>query len=236
MYERKRVRRRAGRAVRAATAVITGIALGLTTWQAGAALFDRGGGLIYDDALDITWLADANYALTIGATFPSVEGRMEWDEGVAWVARLEYAGYRDWRLPDGLNRDGSGPCEGFGCSGSELGHMYYNNMGASAGNSILTGSNTANLALFTNIQNGPYWSGTEHPSNPAELATSFGFEIGNQCSACTKHDQIWLWPVRDGDGAPIPEPGSYAYILAGLGVVGYVIVSRRSRGQRATPP
>ena len=29
-------------------------------------LFDRGGGLIYDDVLNITWLQDANYALTTG--------------------------------------------------------------------------------------------------------------------------------------------------------------------------
>ena len=235
MTNSKQVRSHARHAVLAASLGF-GLGLGLVIGQANAALFDRGGGLVYDDVLDITWLADANYALTVGATLPIFEGRMVWDDGTTWVAQLEYAGYSDWRLPDGLNQDGSGPCEGSGCRGSELGHMFYNNMEATAGSSILAGSNTANLALFTNIQNGPYWSGTEHPSNPAELATSFGFEIGNQCSACTKHDQIWLWPVRDGDGAPIPEPGSYAYILAGLGVVGYVIVSRRSRGQRATPP
>ena len=29
-----------------------------------AALWDRGGGLIYDDVFDITWLQDANYAKT----------------------------------------------------------------------------------------------------------------------------------------------------------------------------
>ena len=31
-----------------------------------AALIDRGGGLIYDDALNVTWLQDANYAKTSG--------------------------------------------------------------------------------------------------------------------------------------------------------------------------
>ena len=31
-----------------------------------AALYDRGEGLIYDDVLDITWLQDANYAMTSG--------------------------------------------------------------------------------------------------------------------------------------------------------------------------
>ena len=33
---------------------------------ANAALVDRGGGLIYDTDLNITWLADANYAYTSG--------------------------------------------------------------------------------------------------------------------------------------------------------------------------
>lgn len=31
---------------------------------AQAALYDRGGGLIYDSVLDVTWLQDANYAAT----------------------------------------------------------------------------------------------------------------------------------------------------------------------------
>ncbi|MCP4407494.1 MAG: DUF1566 domain-containing protein, partial [Gammaproteobacteria bacterium] len=31
-----------------------------------ATLIDRGGGLIYDDVLNITWLQDANYAETSG--------------------------------------------------------------------------------------------------------------------------------------------------------------------------
>jgi hypothetical protein len=33
---------------------------------ASATLWDRGGGLIYDDFLKITWLQDANYAKTSG--------------------------------------------------------------------------------------------------------------------------------------------------------------------------
>jgi hypothetical protein len=38
-----------------------------------AALWDRGGGLIYDDVLNITWLQDANYAKTSGY---DADGRM----------------------------------------------------------------------------------------------------------------------------------------------------------------
>ena len=61
------------------------------------ALFDRGGGMIYDDVLNITWLQDANYALTSG--YPSWNGKMQFDAANAWAAQLVYGGYADWRLP-----------------------------------------------------------------------------------------------------------------------------------------
>ena len=46
------------------------IALFLTVVSSGAAanLIDRGIGVIYDDDLDVSWLQDANYALTSGYT------------------------------------------------------------------------------------------------------------------------------------------------------------------------
>ena len=52
--------------------------------------------MIYDDDLDITWLQDANYAQTSGH---DADGRMSWDNAVAWADGLSYEGYNDWRLP-----------------------------------------------------------------------------------------------------------------------------------------
>ena len=72
------------------------LALALSA-SARAALFDRGGGMIYDDVLNITWLQDANYALTSGS--PSWNGKMQFDAAHAWAAQLVYGGYADWRLP-----------------------------------------------------------------------------------------------------------------------------------------
>ena len=48
---------------RATLILLAGISL---SGAAQAALFDRGGGLIYDDVLNVTWLQDANYAKTSG--------------------------------------------------------------------------------------------------------------------------------------------------------------------------
>lgn len=77
--------------------VVALAAVGLmATGSAQAALLDRGGGLIYDDVLDITWLQGANYAKTSGY---DADGRMNWSAANVWAEALSYGGYSDWRLP-----------------------------------------------------------------------------------------------------------------------------------------
>ena len=60
----------------------------LLSFNATAALYDRGNGLIYDDVLDITWLQDANYAQTSGY---DNDGKMSWADAVhgLQIYRLE---------------------------------------------------------------------------------------------------------------------------------------------------
>ena len=94
--------------------------------SANAALVDRGGGLIYDTDLNITWLADANYAMASGY---DADGRMTWTNAMTWAANLSYGGYIDWRLPTTLQPDPT--CQfndaigsyGYNCTGSEMGHL-----------------------------------------------------------------------------------------------------------------
>ena len=70
--------------------VLTILALGFSSLPAAAALIDRGGGLIYDTDLNLTWLADANAA--IGLAFDdgtnTADGRMSWSSATAWAADL----------------------------------------------------------------------------------------------------------------------------------------------------
>jgi len=117
------------------------LAAAITMTGAQAALYDRGGGMIYDDVLKITWLQDANYARTSGY---DADGKMTYAEATAWASNLKFGGYNDWRLPT-INSDISfcnssnwsyagGDC-GFnvrtvegGKVISEMAHMYYNNM------------------------------------------------------------------------------------------------------------
>jgi len=75
---------------------------------------------------------------------------------------LVYGGVDDWRQPTSFNAAGTGLCgPAFNCSGSEMGHMFFNEFGATAGQSILAGSHAANLALFTNLKFDYHWSGAE---------------------------------------------------------------------------
>ena len=53
----------------------------------GASLVNRGGGLIYDTALNITWLQDANFAKSSAY---SVDGLMTWADAMSWVSNLNY--------------------------------------------------------------------------------------------------------------------------------------------------
>ena len=99
---------------------------GLFTVSAQAALYDRGNGMIYDDVLEITWLQDANYAMTSG---DDADGLMDWQQANDWAAQLDFGGYNDWRLPSANLIDADDPCSlscNLGYNGnSEMGHMYY---------------------------------------------------------------------------------------------------------------
>jgi hypothetical protein len=64
--------------------VISGLLLTLSgTVQAG--LINRGNGMIYDNDMNITWLADANYAKTSGH---DADGLMTWQQSMDWADNL----------------------------------------------------------------------------------------------------------------------------------------------------
>lgn len=61
----------------------------------------------YDTALNITWLADANYVQTSGY---DSDGRMTWAQSVDWASQLVIAGFDGWRLPSTVDDSQSNPC------------------------------------------------------------------------------------------------------------------------------
>jgi len=217
-----------------------------------AALYDRGGGLIYDDALDITWLQDANYAQTSGY---DTDGSMGWDAAKNWAASITAFNHRTWldpssvwRLPtvnpvngvsfnytwqfDGTSDWGyniSSPGTLYaGSTGSELAYMFYNNLGNSgifdtSGNPQAGG--LANTGPFENLLSEIYWSGTGYA--PDESAVwAFKMYKGDQAIPSIGFE-FYAWAVRDGDVAPVPLPA--AVWLFGSGLLGLGIFKRKSK-------
>jgi len=208
-------------------------ALAFVSGGAQAALVSRAGGtMVYDDVLNITWLADWNYAATSGYARTNeggtgtnqikVTGEMGWAAANTWANNLVYGGYSDWRLPTALSRTGSVPCAYYSCNESEMGHLYYVDWGAPEYGPYSSGTNTANIALFSNVQTSEYWSGTEYGGYPWFFSTRYGNQ-GNNDPFIT----YYAVAVRDGDvSAPVPIPGTVA--LLGLGLVG-IGAARRKR-------
>jgi len=99
---------------------------------------------------------------------------------------------------------------GFGfaflCTGSELGHMFYEHLGGNAGESVHnqagdTAEEIANLGLFTNVQSYDYWSGTVYAPNPSS-AWDFNTNIGLQFDV-RQDFELYAVAVRPGDVAAV---------------------------------
>jgi len=135
-----------------------------------------------------------------------------------------YLGYNDWRLPTALNQNGTGPCSGYNCTSSEMGHLFYVDGGLSLGQSILTSTTLDDY--FTNMKSAVYWSGSVVAPDPLG-AWTFDAGYGSQ-DAYDKSIYNYAMAVRPGDVAAVPEADTWAMLLAGLGLVG--VATRRRRG------
>jgi len=194
---------------------------------AQASLIDRGSGLVYDTALNITWLA-------------APSGPMDWPAANTWAENLNYGGYTDWRLPATLQPDSTcgtqsgGVSYGINCTGSEMGHLFYKDLGGTVGTPILS-SGAPGLALFPNLVSGIYWSGTKYvpPVGAGDYAWIFymnnGYLQSGSLGADTTNGEYYVLAVRPGDVAPpsnVPEPATLTLVGLGMGWLGW---ARRRR-------
>ncbi len=217
----------------------------MVSGAAQAALIDRGGGMLFDTVLNVTWLQDANYAKTSGY---DADGMMTWSQATTWANNLAYGGYSDWRLASNTsvgaawnyNYATNGSTDvGYNITSthSEFSYMYYVNLGLHGYFTLggaydptwgIFGNGTsgaqANVGLVHNLQSYYYWSGTEYALNSASDAWFFKTYDGVQTTH-SKGMPFYAWAVRPGDvaaGAPaaVPEPATLALALAGLGLAG----------------
>lgn len=123
------------------------------------------------------------------------------------MSGLTVEGISGWRLPATLQPDAS--CDshngsisaGNHCTGSEMGHLFYAELGGVTGSSIATTHN-ANTALFQHLQFAVYWSGTNYAQNNY-YSWSFDLNNGGQGVNAT----MWglkAMAVHPGDVAPVP--------------------------------
>ncbi len=211
---------------------------------ANAALWDRGGGLIYDDVLDITWLQDMN-----AGTWANV---VAWADGLEYYDSVRDVTWRDWRLPKTLPVNGttydtnqtyngstdqgyniSAPGSVYpGSTASEMAYMYYVNLGNLGqygidGTFEPLGWGLSNKGPFINLCSHEYWSGTVHIGNTQEQAWLFDFSSGDQDFYPSEDRSFYAMAVMDGDVAAVPIPS--AIWLLGSGLIGLVGFRRMFR-------
>jgi PEP-CTERM motif len=211
---------------------------GQGTWQTTLQARDLdGNGSIdayYDNALNITWLADAS----------AFNGT--WNASKAWADKLVVGAYSAWRLPN-LVDVGNNGCTTLSNAGgantdcgfnvdtrlSELAHMYYETLGniapfaPSTGTGNQPGWGLNNTGPFSNIQPFYYWSAVEYAPG-TDFAWNFNIRTGQQYRSA-KTSGFYAWAVSDGDvgvAVAVPEPESWALALAGLAVAGWAIRRR----------
>jgi len=159
-----------------------------------------GNKLIFDTDFNITW-------------YDYTHDPADWGSQLGWASSLsvDFVGniYDDWRLPTSLNQDGSGPSSGFNVSSSEMGHLYYAELGNIAGN-----GGYSNSGVFSDLQKGTYWTST-----PYAQFTTYIFSLGDKAFpdgyqwTFGNGNKLYGIAVREGDVSAVPLTGT-AYLLA----------------------
>jgi hypothetical protein len=198
--------------------------------QTYAELYNRGtdnlgNQLIYDSDLNITW-----YDFTKSGDY--------WQNQIDWADGLDVSfggtNYTDWRLPttvDGtwvFGYDGT-TTAGYNITSSEMGHLYYVELGNKGamdiyGNVYPAGWGLTNTGPFKDLQAATYWSGTEYAADPS-YAWAINFTGGNQSSTLDPKNAFtsYALAVRPGDVTVVPEPISLILFLTG----GAILIGRK---------
>jgi hypothetical protein len=175
-----------------------------------------------------------------------------WASNLVYHDSIRNVEYSDWRLPTvastGADYNGNNYWQSLDSSPeNEMAYMYFVNLGLKSnvaadgsltndwgifrnGTGVGQTDITVGSVTFKNLQAGSYWSGTHWDVLPSY---DYHFIFITSYGATNAHDDYfasYAWAVRDGDvasvAAPIPEPETYATMIAGLSLLGF---ARRRR-------
>jgi len=198
-------------------------------------VLSNGGQTVTDNALHITWLANADLAASNhfsvvngsiapdGTTlFINSDGSMDYETAVAWIKGMneaDYLGHSDWRLPSALSGCANGA---YNCTTSELGELFYKEFGGQAGGAVDQLTSSA-VSDFNNLQPYLYWTGNEDTTGNGKITFSFGngFQGGNY-----ELNDLYVVPVF---GGAVPESSTWAMMILGFAGIGFMAYRRKSK-------
>lgn len=136
---------------------------------------------------------------------------------VNYLNSINYAGSNQWVLPSA----GVNPISqvGYNPTGTQFGQLFYNEMGANAGDLFPDTNN------FINEQNSGYWLNSEYTQEPIN---GWRFETGGGAQSYgDKSARAYAWAVTSGTITAVPVPA--ALWLFGTGLLGMLGFKRRKQ-------
>ncbi|MDG4597181.1 MAG: hypothetical protein P9F75_16085 [Candidatus Contendobacter sp.] len=227
----------------------TGSAEAVLTVQGNGTVYSDTQGISWDqDANAIKTLCDANDPLWTSfvppsgiplATICAGGGDLQWQDAVAWIQHINansYKGLTNWRLWTVTQPDPSCSAQasfpgfpdqgyGYGCTGGELGFLFYAPAPNGLGNSgdACNPNCFQNTGPFQNALSDSYWSGTEFAPLTSR-AWVFNTRDGNQTSLAKAPTVRYVWAVSPGPAVQsvvaVPTLGGFSLAILGLLLAG----------------